>query len=89
MARIYSIEKVEPQRSIITQNGAMTTQRVVLRELDGNSQYDQRYSADWLSAKDLTPYIGKYCATHMTTRTNEKDGKSFSTLVIREIAIIG
>lgn len=89
MAKIYSIEKVEPQRSIQTQNGTMTSQRVVLRELDGNSQYDQRYSAEWLGANDLTPYIGKYCATHIATRTNEKDGKSFTSLVFREIAIIG
>jgi len=97
MAQIYLVERVyalEKKTTSNQQNGAsstFTTQKVVLRDLDGDGR-DNRFAtrtvAEAIDCADLSAQAGKLIATSIKERTNISDKGAYTSNVIREFCLI-
>ena len=94
MAKIYFVEKVFAQESKTVSNqktgasSTMTTQKVVLRDLDGDgreNRYATRYVVDAIDCPDVSNCVGKMVVTSIKERTNISDKGAFTSLTVREI----
>ena len=97
MANIYVLERayaLEQKTTSNQQNGAtstFTTQKVVLRDLDGvgrESRFATRIVAEAIDCADLTPLVGRLLATCIKERSNITDKGAYSTNVIREFSLL-
>ena len=88
MAQIYRVESCSPMEQKQLQQGIITTQNCVLRELEGEPTYCKKYAVDNLSGQDLTEAVGKLVVTHIAQRFSESNGRAWSNFVIREVYAI-
>ena len=88
MAQIYNIVSCSPQETKQLQQGQITTQQVVLRELEGEPQYCKKFAVENLSGVDLSEAVGANVVTHIAQRFSESNGRAWTNLVIREVYVI-
>ena len=94
MANIYFLEKVFAQECKTVSNqktcgsSMFTTQKVVLRDLDGDgrdNRFATRLVVEAIDCPELSSFVGKMGVTSIKEHSNISDKGAFMGYVIREI----